>query len=575
MNISNFTFKITKAFENSIKRFPVAFLFSLAACITMISIVEYRTSPPSTLQRLAMILILSIPVTLTAKMIWERRQEDYARLLIYYAVSFVFIIGYYFIYLNKLDYISTSRIVGSNIIFYLLFLLIPYFIDRKNFEMYSIKIFTAGFITSIYTGVLYFGLSAILFTIDRLLEVKINPETYLQTFFICVFIFAVNYFLSLVPRIKDNFTKDVFPRAFNILLNYIVVPLLTAYTIILYIYFFKILITQNWPKGLVSHLVLWYSFITILVVFFLAPIKEDVKIAYYFTKVITKAIIPLILMMFTSMGIRINAYGVTEPRYYVIIAGIWVLLVFLYWNITKEAKNALIPFTLAITIFISLFTPLSSFSISRYSQNKRFESILKRNNMLKDGKIIKNPNIDKKDKQQISSIISYFEYRQGIDKLKFVPSDFNSSKMKEVFGFEYEALYTPDNIQYFYYRIKQNSLIDIKGYDYFVQINSYNIDTTNMKEFSFKYNNSNATLYIYKNNVLIYSKNINEILKGIYEKYNMLQKDTELDVDALTYVDENQNIKIKIILNNISGRKGEDQTPTIDGCEFIIMFSIK
>ncbi|WDC85732.1 DUF4153 domain-containing protein [Caloramator sp. mosi_1] len=97
--------------------------------------------------------------------------------------------------------------------------------------------------------------------------------------------------------------------------------------------------TQNWPKGLVSHLVLWYSFITILVIFFLHPIKEEVKIAFYFTKIITKIIIPLIVMMFVSMGIRINAYGVTEPRYYVIVAGIWILFVFIYWNIRKEPKT--------------------------------------------------------------------------------------------------------------------------------------------------------------------------------------------------------------------------------------------
>lgn len=574
MGITNRVRKITTAFESSIRRFPLTALAALMTCIFLISIVELKKEPTLLIQRLTMIFALSIPITLSAKLAWEKKKDN--NLLFYYLVSIIFIIFYFFVFLKNTDYISISRFVGTNLIFYLMFLFIPYFFKRKNFEMYSIKILGAFFITAIYTVVLFAGLSAILFTIDKLLGIRIDPELYIETWFVCVFIFAVNYFLSLVPKIEITFTKEVFPKAFNILLNYIVIPLLSVYTTILYIYFFKILITQNWPKGLVSHLVLWYSFITILVVFFTYPIKEDIKVSNYFAKIITKIILPLIIMMFVSMGIRINAYGVTEPRYYVIVAGIWVLCVFLYWNISKIKINTIIPLSFVLTIFIALFTPISSFNISRYSQTKRFENLLVKNNMLKEGKIQKNPNISQDDKSKISSIVLYFENRQGLDKLKYLPNNFNISQMNEVFGFNLEDRYIP-RFSNFYFRTPINSSIDIKGYDYLIYSNIYNINIEGITSgnVKFEYDKNKNILHVTKDNKKIYSLNLVDKIRPMYDKFKNNAMDKELPISDLTIIEENENIKIKFILNNVSGMLEDDNTIRIDGCELYIMYSLK
>lgn len=49
----------------------------------------------------------------------------------------------------------------------------------------------------------------------------------------------------------------------------------------------------------------------------------------------------------------------------------------------------------------------------------------------------------------------------------------------------------------------------------------------------------------------------------------------ELPISELTIIEENENIKIKIILNNISGMLEDDETIRIDGSEFYIMYSLK
>ena len=41
-----------------------------------------------------------------------------------------------------------------------------------------------------------------------------------------------------------------------------------------YIFILKSIITKNWPQGIVSHLILWYSTVSVAVVFLLVHIKR-------------------------------------------------------------------------------------------------------------------------------------------------------------------------------------------------------------------------------------------------------------------------------------------------------------
>lgn len=155
------------------------------------------------------------------------------------------------------------------------FLFIPYFIKKENFEMYVITVFTSFFVTVIYSIILYLGLSAILFTIDKLLEIKVLTKIYYYTWLLVVFLFSMSYFPSGIPPKHKELSIKSYPKPLKILLLYIIMPLLTAYTTILYIYFVKIIVTSKWPIGMVSHLVIWYSIIVTIVLFFITPIKEE------------------------------------------------------------------------------------------------------------------------------------------------------------------------------------------------------------------------------------------------------------------------------------------------------------
>ncbi|KRQ86358.1 hypothetical protein ABG79_01870 [Caloramator mitchellensis] len=584
MNITKHIKNILSAIYLSTRRFPVTIILSTALAILLITIQELETKTggvynTDTLSKIAMAIAIGMALSLCIKMILEK-EESNKRAIIYHAIGAIFVLAYYFMFIKDFKMVTMSRFFATNLMFYIAFVFIPYWPKRQNFEMYVVKIFASFFTTVLYSGVLYLGLAAILFTIDQLLGVNIKSQIYYYTFLLVALVFAPTYFLANVPLKHEEFTKENFIKLFKVLILYIVMPLLSAYTTILYIYFFKILITRVFPQGIVSHLVLWYSIIVTAVLFFITPIIEENKWARIFLKVIPKVILPILVMMFVSIGIRINQYGITENRYYVLVMGIWVFLIMIYFAFTRKLINIVIPTTLALVILISTFGPLSSFSISKYSQNKRFESILVKNQMLKDGKVVPNANISKEDKLQISMILEYFERNHSLKDVKHLPDNFEIKDMKTVFGFESQSGYIYPIEYYTIERDPNYRSLDIKDYDYFLDTR-YMLDNATYNGLAVKYDYDTAVVRILDKGKEIYSKDLDLVVKQIIEKNkDVITNKHTLSPDEMSFVDENQFIKVKIQFNFISIGKtdleqGLDTNRGGKGYEFYVFVTIK
>jgi hypothetical protein len=459
MKILNVMNKTLVEIYKSVKRFPVSIALATAVVIVMIMISEigfngrYDSPTIKTLTRLAMVFALGIPLSLCIKLIFERaKQFSISLKALIYILAAGALVVYYFSLLKDLEMVSMVRYVALSFALYLGFLFIPYINKKEDFELYIIKIITRFFITVIYAIVLFLGLAAIIFTIDELLGITIQSKTYYYTWLFIAGIFSPIFFLGGVPQFGESLEDYKYPNFFKILLLYIVMPLLSIYIGILYIYFAKIIITRTWPIGLVSHLVLWYSALSAAIIFLIAPIKNNTWVDK-FTYFLPKLMLPILGMMFISMGIRINAYGITENRYFVMILGIWVFCTMLYISFRKVHRNVILPISLSIITIISVFGPLSSFSVSKFSQNSRMTGILVRNEMLVDNKIIKpKADVSDKDKKEVSAILQYFERNHSLHDVKYLEKGFAIKDMDKTFGFTYKD---PDQ----YNRTKAISLI--------------------------------------------------------------------------------------------------------------------
>lgn len=584
--------KVLQLFRNllrglflSIKRFPVTILLSALVAAVLITISE--TNPTqNTLARIAMILALSIPISLSIKLFFERNEDEkYFKLIIYNTIGALLLILYYVFLLKDLRMVETTRYIGVSLISYLCFIFIPCLSKKGELEMYVITLFTGFFTTFIYTLVLYGGLSAILFTIDKLLGIKIQGKIYYYTWLLVVFLFAVAYFLSTVPSRTQKLLYKNYPKLLRILLLYIVMPLLTAYTIILYIYFGKIIITAHWPIGLVSHLVLWYSVIVVIVLFFITPILSENNWAKTFLKIAPKIILPLLIMMFVSIGIRINAYGVTENRYYVVILAFWVFCIMLYFSLKKELRNILIPISLSVVTLISIFGPVSSYSISKYSQNNKFEKILLSNNMIKDGSIQGSNKISKEDKAALSSILDYFNRNHSLNNVKYLPNNFKIQDMSNVLGFSYEnPIYESPYGRFYYMRNLSEGSVDISGYDnlFDMRIMTEGKKVASNSPLDASYDPSSSIAKISYNGKNIYSKDLNTFLEDMIKKHGIqpegyrISEENTLPADEMTFSEENENVKVKFVFLNISGNKNQNTGAIEDkGLDFYILVKLK
>lgn len=554
MNFVKSIKKVLSGLYSSLKRFPLTIILSTLVAIFLVVISE--THPhEDTLTRIAMVLALDIPLSLCIKLFHERRNEETTyKSLISYVIGGLLLFLYYFILLNDLNMIETTRYIAVSLALYLAFIFIPYLPRKEHFEAYVIILFTDFFITLIYSIVLFSGLSAILFTIDKLLGVKISSQFYYYTWLFVVFIFAVSYFLSGVPLKNQDLSAKTYSKPPKILLLYIGMPLLTAYTVILYIYFAKVIVLMQWPNGIVSNLVLWYSVVLTVVLFFITPLKNVDKWANKFLTFSPKIILPVLIMMFISMRIRINAYGVTENRYYVVVFGIWVFFVMLYFSFIKKLTNIIIPVTLSAVSIISVFGPVSSYSISKLSQNNRIEKILVKNNMLDAGNIKPSSNIPKEDKANISSILNYFDNNHSLNDIKYLPKDFKIDDMNRVFGFSFEDINSDTSQEYFYFtRSKLDDLIDISGYDFMVDRRNLMDGSKSNNNLSVSYNMENSIINVKYQGKDLYKKDMNYFINSVIEKHATQPKDNVLPAEEMNFTDENENVKVTFIFRSLSG----------------------
>ncbi|MHC1719506.1 MAG: DUF4153 domain-containing protein [Clostridiaceae bacterium] len=579
MKFASYFRNILTGLYESIMRFPATILLSALVAGILIAINE--TQPQTNdLGRLAMALALGIPLSLCIKLYFERKTvERMGILAVTYLAGGALIALYYFFFIKELNMVTWTRYTGVSLALYMAFLVVPYFFRKENFEMHVISLFT-GFLTAVlYSVVLFAGLSAIIFALQNLLQLNIKDDYYYYSFLFTVFIFGVSSFLADIPGKGENMAAKKYPKLLKVLLLYIVMPLLVIYTAILYLYFGRFALAGAWIEGpvAVSHLILWYGVVLTVTLFFITPIREERKWQKNFFSMAPLAILPLVVMLFAAIGIRINAYGVTERRYFVVALGIWLLFSMIYFIAAKKKlRNILLPISLAAVALFAVFGPGSSYSISMISQNSRLEQLLSKNSMLDKSAIKPSANVPAEDKAQISSIIEYFSSNHKFSDTKFLPGDFQINHMKDVFGFEFEVAPYPYGGYYYYSRDNSETSLNISGYDYFIDSRLMNMDKSKGSAgFSGTYDYGTSVLKLYYDKEKIYEENLNIISNKIVDKYGTNLSNGMIPASDMDYEAETDKYKIKIMFMSISGSSYTENASTAKGLEFYVLIRTK
>jgi hypothetical protein len=554
MRINSFVKTLLNSVRPTLKRFWASVGLTVALTTTLIMLVNVHGSS-ETLARLSMALFSGILTSWCVILMLEQEHlvSEFTGNLIALSISALVISGVY-VLLKNMTLVSTTRYVAFCIFLFLMFFVIPGFRRANGLEMYLVKLFSQAVISILFAAVLFIGLSAITFTFSALFSLNVYFETYVKIWLVMVGVVAPFLFMAGIPSKNASLEIDDYPTVLKNLVVYVVTPLLTAYTLILYLYFAKILITRQWPVGLVAHLVLWYSMLSTAVLYFVWPLTHKQKWANTFARYFPRVVIPLLLMMFLSLGIRVRHYGITENRYYVAIAGLWILGSMIYLSVTKTRKSVLLPATLAILVMLSVFGPWSSFSVSKWNQNQRFNVLLNKYDMIQDGSIVfPSREISKEDGQEIVSILVYFERNHDLSDVNLLPADFTMDEFESVFGF---SRFGDVTIPKFLGYNSENKYLDIDGYQYLFDYTTPSYDQEEFPlstgNFETVYNRERQTIRVIFNGKVECEQSLAQHVGNLLSEYGT---DNNMDLlpEDMIITGESDTLRFKIVIKEMHG----------------------
>lgn len=495
-------------------------------------------------------------------------------------ITLLFSIMYYFLLTTNGDagFMATIRLIVICFALFAFYIWIP---SQKNITVFSnnaLAHFKACFISILYSLVLALGFIAIFFAIDLLL-VKLDNDIPAHISNIMGTFFFPLYYLALLPDFNSSEermlekckTSSIYPKFLEILVSYIALPLITMFTGVLTIYLIKIVLTLKWPVGQLGPMLLWYSAVGLFL--YVLCGKLDNRFILFYRKFFPFALIPLVCMQLYSVFIRINAYGVTESRYYLVLFGIYSIVCAAALILMKGLKQGIISILAAIFAIVSIITPVDAFTVSRTSQAHRVETILIRNHMLSSGKIIPNADMPGKDKVEITNIMNYM-FRMGhTSKIVWLPADYNQYQdFQKVFGFSeaYETVNAESTgITYYSGIIEPTLPMDISGYTTGLKVNFYKINgNTNEAVFNLGGETYKLSIaYLFNEDVEFSAvdssgkKQVWLTLKAPLDKLVAEQKmgqGTPISPSDLTIDAENGDLKMRVILQSINFQKGKD-----------------
>ena len=433
-----------------------------------------------------------------------------------------------------------------------------HFNTEIDYADYAVKIILAIIESLIYCVTIFIGIVAILYTTKELFKLNFNLSNLIVTCAVVIF-FLLNatIILSKFPlKYCEENLKIKWLTPFKFLFTRIIAPLFLIYGSILLLYIIKVVVLKAIPNNIITNLILWYGLLSV-VVLFVSKTVEDKFIKIY-DKV--QPIILLILsgMMFYSIGIRISYYGITEGRYMVVMGGVFIVISMIYYLFFNKKTYITIPTTLLILTLISSVGPVSAYNISKIDQKNRLEKILIEENLLVNGEIKPQKNVNPAKIKEIKDKLDYFTRKHSAKELAYLDEKFTTSEinMKRVFGFrgdEFESLYGKNR---FYANNKIE--IDTTGYDRLLENIVFEYDFTNQSinntgnpEVTFS-KKSNVIVIQYKGKK-IGKLNIEKFRNKLEDFWNEQGPDIDTENPDLSIVDEGVigETKYKTILERV------------------------
>lgn len=365
----------TEAFQNCLKRFPVAvtFIFAFTAYLIYLTSTGWKGE-----DRLLFItgyyLSVGILLSLTLHLWSEEVKSRLWKTTIQLAAHALLIADTFLLYhylTTESSWIEIGIAHAAAILavgfstFFLSFLREKNDIASWNFALNTVS---AYIVTQVIGLILCAGISLLLFSLHQLFDIHISGKCYAYIYYLCNVLLGLMLFLGLLPQGDDKHNRKPHSSKFlNGILHYLFLPLTAGYLIVLYIYATRILISWELPIGWVSWLIVALMTVCIAIQFGLYPtrFKENKRFDNWIARWMPVLILPLLLLMTIGIIRRFNDYGVTINRLYLATLNGWFYIVCIGLFVIKARRINWIPISFAVIFLLTSALPVNYAGITK------------------------------------------------------------------------------------------------------------------------------------------------------------------------------------------------------------------
>ncbi|MBP6610762.1 MAG: DUF4153 domain-containing protein [Paludibacter sp.] len=358
----------------------------------------------------------------------------------------------------------------------------------------------------IYAAVFYGGLAVAVYAVEELFSVAINDKVYGNLAMICFQLLAPLFFLTVITPKELYYRNSVKPHNFlRILGLYILFPVLALYLVILYVYLFKIVLSWQLPNGWVTSLVSVLALGGFLTLFLLFPLSKN-KLVRLLNTYFPLLLLPLLILMSVGLWRRIDDYGLSVNRLYVLVFNLWLYGVSVYLFFTQSKSLRWLVISFSMVLFVVSVGPWSVFAITKRVVENDIKTILVDSKLLDNDKLINNTgnklHIADTIAVQLSDKVAYYVRYYGIENWKKTFHDTrkidNVSLINTYLGlndielvnrgkYVFANLTEPQSISVTDYNTalihlskKQNSAVLFSNKEYSVRINELKVEVNNL-----------------------------------------------------------------------------------------------
>lgn len=425
--------KVSQDILNTLIRFPIPILAGVLAFIFFILEIHFNESGSVesknyTYIKLFLECVSAISYFTAVDIFAESKKIELSKRIGLYILGFC-ILGMHFYSITPGMFDSESVFVSRYLIFISSFHLLVSFLafyqkdEIRSFWQYNYFLFIKFFMSFAFSLTLFIGLASALLAIDKLFHVDLEYNYYADLLLFIFLIVQTIIFLYSIPKSFAVFKpKQIFNKSIRIFVQYILLPIVLVYIIILYLYLFRIIIYNDIPSGWVCIPILIFSIVGILTYLLIYPIRRDSanRAIFIFSKYFFYILLPLLTLYFIAIIKRIMPYGITEDRYLVFMLGFWLLMISIYIIVSKRDNIIFIPVSLFLVLFLSAIGPWGMFQLSVQNQVRRLESLLEKNQLLVNNKLVipaKDYMIPEQSASSIRSILNYLNKRGEIRQI--------------------------------------------------------------------------------------------------------------------------------------------------------------